>query len=91
MTTGLSVLIVDDEQLARVRLAILLQELSAEFPLATLGEAADAAQALSWLAAHDGCDLVLLDIQMPGLRRHRAGDAAQSGAACRSARRRWCS
>jgi two-component system response regulator AlgR len=63
---SLDILIVDDEQLARVRLVTLLRELSAEFPIGRIGEAADGAQALAWLAVNP-CDLVLLDIQMPGL------------------------
>ena len=61
----LSILIVDDEQFARVRLATLLHDLSGEVPLQRVAEAADAAQALVWVTAND-CDVVLLDIQMPG-------------------------
>ena len=63
----LRVLIVDDEPLARVRLAQLVGEASvAGAPLArVLGEAADAPSALVWLRQHE-VDLVLLDVQMPG-------------------------
>jgi two-component system response regulator AlgR len=66
LSPPLSVLIVDDEQLARLRLASLLRELSADLALAHIGEAADAAQALAALAAHP-CEVVLLDVQMPGI------------------------
>jgi two-component system response regulator AlgR len=61
---ALRVLLVDDEELARLRLRQLLGECSA--PAATIvGEAVNASQALAWLAAQP-CDLVLLDVQMPG-------------------------
>lgn len=60
----LRVFIVDDEELARLRLRSLLADV--ETPRAeAVGEAASATQAMSWLAQHD-CDVVLLDIQMPG-------------------------
>jgi two-component system response regulator AlgR len=59
------VLIVDDESLARLRLRTLLGDIA--WPATdVVGEAGDAAQALAWLATHD-CDLVLLDVHMPGL------------------------
>lgn len=65
MTLALRVLVVDDEMLARARLRTLLAECAS--PAATVaGEAAHAAQALEWLAANR-CDVVLLDIHMPGL------------------------
>jgi two-component system response regulator AlgR len=62
---GLRVLVVDDEALARLRLRSLVAECSS--PAAqVVGEAANADQAIAWLAT-DRCDLVLLDIHMPGL------------------------
>jgi two-component system response regulator AlgR len=63
--TPLRVMIVDDESLARLRLRQLVgdcRDPSAE----VVGEAADGSQALDWLAANT-CDVVLLDVQMPGL------------------------
>ena len=61
---ALRVLIVDDEELARLRLRQLVAECAA--PAASVvGEAANAVQAMSWLATNR-CDLVLLDVQMPG-------------------------
>jgi two-component system, LytTR family, response regulator AlgR len=60
----LRVLIVDDEALARLRLRQLVGE-CAEPRAVVAGEAPDAAQALAWLEAHD-CDVLLLDVQMPG-------------------------
>jgi len=65
VTLALRVLVVDDEMLARARLRTLLAECVS--PAVTVaGEAAHAAQALEWLAANR-CDVVLLDIHMPGL------------------------
>src|SRR5215207_8875078 len=63
-TRALRVLVVDDEELARLRLKSLVAECG-EPRCAVAGEAANAAQALVWLATHE-CDLVLLDVQMPG-------------------------
>jgi two-component system response regulator AlgR len=59
------VLIVDDESLARLRLRTLLGDIASP-QTEVVGEAGDAAQALAWLATHD-CDLLLLDVHMPGL------------------------
>ncbi|MEO8835221.1 MAG: LytTR family DNA-binding domain-containing protein [Caldimonas sp.] len=60
----LRVLVVDDEELARMRLKSLVGECG-EPSAVVVGEAANAAQALVWLATRS-CDLLLLDIQMPG-------------------------
>lgn len=60
----LRLLIVDDEPLARLRLAALVRE-CAEPRCEVAGEAGNAAQALAWLQSHP-CDAVLLDVQMPG-------------------------
>ena len=68
----LRVLIVDDEELARLRLRSLLADCAA--PAAEVaGEAGSAAEALHWLAS-DRADLVLLDINMPGLHRLQLAD-----------------
>jgi two-component system response regulator AlgR len=61
----LRALLVDDEPLARLRLRTLLNECRGP-EVEVLGEAGDATQAQAWLAVHD-CDLVLLDVHMPGL------------------------
>ncbi|HEX3142179.1 MAG TPA: LytTR family DNA-binding domain-containing protein [Rhizobacter sp.] len=64
MSNELKVLLVDDEELARLRMRSLVGECPA--PKArVVGEAANAGQALAWIAANE-CDLVLLDIHMPG-------------------------
>jgi two-component system response regulator AlgR len=70
---ALRVLLVDDEALARLRLRTLIEDCT-EPPATVVGEVANAAQALEWLqsqrsggaGADRACDLVLLDIQMPG-------------------------
>jgi two-component system, LytTR family, response regulator AlgR len=61
---SLRVLLVDDEELARFRLRGLVNECLVP-KAAVVGEAASVQQALVWLAAHP-CDVVLLDIAMPG-------------------------
>lgn len=58
------VLLVDDEELARLRLRTLVDECP-EPKACVVGEAGNAAQALAWLEAH-ACDVLLLDIRMPG-------------------------
>ncbi len=63
-TRALRVLVVDDEELARLRLRSLVTECG-EPHCQVAGEAANASQALVWLMTHE-CDLVLLDVQMPG-------------------------
>ncbi|MET0382033.1 MAG: LytTR family DNA-binding domain-containing protein [Burkholderiaceae bacterium] len=61
----LQVLIVDDEELGRMRMRSLLAD-CAPPGVDVVGEAGSAAEALHWLSAA-AVDLVLLDIQMPGL------------------------
>ena len=63
--TRLKVLIVDDEDLARLRMRSLLADCASPAAEVT-GEAGSAAEALHWLAGNHA-DLVLLDINMPGL------------------------
>ena len=58
------VLIVDDEALARARLATLVTE-CAEPRCTVVGECSNSQQARQWLSDHEA-DVVLLDIQMPG-------------------------
>jgi two-component system, LytTR family, response regulator AlgR len=61
----LAVFVVDDEPLARMRLRAQLD--ACRDPHAHMvAEAATATQALTWLRSHS-CDLVLLDVQMPGI------------------------
>ncbi len=69
---ALRVLIVDDESLARLRLRSLV-EACAEPRCAVVAEAASAPEALAVLAATP-CDLVLLDIVMPGVNGLRLAD-----------------
>jgi two-component system, LytTR family, response regulator AlgR len=64
MPTPLQVLIVDDEPLARLRLRSLL-EAPGGLPVQVVGEAGDASAALAVLARQP-CDLLLLDIALPG-------------------------
>ena len=61
---ALKVLIVDDEELARMRLRALVAD-NPQPKAEVVGEAGNAAQALVQLAER-ACDLVLLDVQMPG-------------------------
>ncbi|CAD5372361.1 Positive alginate biosynthesis regulatory protein [Rubrivivax sp. A210] len=60
----MNILIVDDEELARLRLRTLVAGLP-ELNARVVGEAADADQALALLRA-EAVDVVLLDIHMPG-------------------------
>ena len=62
--TALAVLLVDDEPLARLRMRQLVES-EHGVPARVVGEAGDAAAAEAWLAQHD-CDVVLLDIALPG-------------------------
>jgi len=64
MTPVLKILIVDDEPLARLRLRSLL-EACVDPRAEVVAEAGTASQAQSWLRGH-ACDLILLDVQMPG-------------------------
>jgi two-component system, LytTR family, response regulator AlgR len=61
----LEVMIVDDELFARTRLRSLVQG-CAEPRCQVAGEAADAPSALLWLR-ENRCDVVLLDVAMPGM------------------------
>jgi len=65
---ALRVLLVDDEALARARLRALLDELclAGACALGEIGEAGNAVQAMQQLQ-HAAWDVLLLDIQMPGL------------------------
>ncbi|SMP55233.1 LytR/AlgR family response regulator transcription factor [Noviherbaspirillum suwonense] len=60
------IFIVDDEEHARARLAMLLSDIGEDCPNELVGEAADAAGALQGIVdTHP--DIVLMDIQMPGM------------------------
>ena len=61
----LSVLIVDDEPLARERLRTLLGD-CVDPPVRVLGEAGNAVQAMEWVG-REAPDALLLDIHMPGV------------------------
>jgi two-component system response regulator AlgR len=60
----LRVLLVDDEELARMRLRSLVGDCP-DPKASVVGEAANATQALVWLESQS-CDVMLLDIHMPG-------------------------
>lgn len=82
MSDAISILIVDDEPVARSRLRELLADLAPEFPHRIVGEAANAPEALSQIEASQP-QIVLLDVQMPGmtgieLARHMSARAASS-------------
>ena len=79
--TPLKVLLVDDEPLARQRLRTLLGD--CQNPTAqVVAEAGDAVAAMSALTtgAAKGCDLVLLDIQLPGASGLKLADSLRGGA-----------
>ncbi|MGA0797439.1 MAG: LytR/AlgR family response regulator transcription factor [Quisquiliibacterium sp.] len=80
MSDAPSILIVDDEPVARIRLRELLGDLAPQFAHAVIGEARTAADALSVIASLQP-NIVLLDVQMPGmngieLARHLSARAA---------------
>jgi two-component system response regulator AlgR len=82
MSDAISVLIVDDEPVARARLRELLADLAPEFPHRVVAEAANAPEALSQIDLYNP-QVVLLDVQMPGmtgieLARHVSARAAAS-------------
>ena len=60
------IFIVDDEEHARARLAMLLADIGEECPNELVGEASDAAGALQGIV-DTRPDIVLMDIQMPGM------------------------
>lgn len=62
----LRAILVDDEALARARLSSLLADLAGEIPVEVVAEASSGEAALA-RAADTPADVVLLDIQMPGM------------------------
>ncbi|MBI3284198.1 MAG: response regulator [Burkholderiales bacterium] len=60
------ILIVDDEMPARQRMAMLLSDIQADSPHVLIGEADSAVAALEKIA-DEHPDIVLLDVQMPGM------------------------
>ena len=76
----IKVFIADDEEPARERLKELLGDIAAEVPTAVAGEARNGLETLERLP-QSGAELLLLDIQMPGMGGlevggRRAGQAA---------------
>lgn len=85
MSDVTSILIIDDEPVARARLRELLADLAPQFPHRIVGEAGNAPEALSQIDMVQP-QVVLLDIQMPGmtgieLARHVSARAASSESA----------
>ncbi len=66
MSNPLRLLLVDDEALARTRLRHVLDDIAAEVPTVVVGEAHDGYGALA-LVQEQPCDIVLVDIRMPGM------------------------
>src|SRR5918992_4187285 len=62
----IKVFIADDEEPARERLKELLTDVAAEVPTSVVGEARNGLETLEGLPA-SGAELLLLDIQMPGM------------------------
>jgi two-component system response regulator AlgR len=62
----LRIAIVDDEDPARSRLRDLLADCAEKLPLEIVGEAASGAEALE-LVSREPCDVVLMDVRMPGM------------------------
>jgi two-component system response regulator AlgR len=62
----LKVFISDDEQPARERLRTLLEDIAAELPTKVVGEARNGVEAIELLPP-SGAQVLLLDIQMPGM------------------------
>src|SRR5687767_3655129 len=62
----LKVFISDDEQPARERLRTLLEDIAAQVPAQVVGEARNGVQAIE-LVPPSGAQVLLLDIQMPGM------------------------
>jgi two-component system response regulator AlgR len=60
------IFIVDDEEPARERLKALLSDLAAELPTSVVGEARNGLEAVE-LIPQSGAEVLLLDIQMPGM------------------------
>lgn len=66
MAEALRIILVDDEPLARARLASLLGDLAGAVPTEVVAEASNGEAAVA-RAANTPADAVLLDIQMPGM------------------------
>ncbi len=66
LPSPLRIAIVDDEDPARSRLRDLLADCAEKLPLEIVGEAASGREALE-LVAQQPCDVVLLDVRMPGM------------------------
>ena len=64
--TALKVFIADDEEPARERMKELLADIAAEVPTAVVGEARNGLEALEAVPG-SGAQVLLLDIQMPGM------------------------
>lgn len=63
MTEQIRVVLVDDQQLVRAGLAMVI---AAQDDMVVVGEAGDGAEAVE-LVGRTGCDVVLMDVRMPGV------------------------